>query len=164
MKTGTYTAGGIVKGLTRSKSGQAMIEFAMVAPLFFLLVFGIIDFGRLFFTQMTLQHALREAGRFAVTGRHLQDSNGQDITRVNSIIQTARNAAAGLDVNSISISSTQGGSNSAGGPGDTVTVALTTSLRLITPLIGRYVGNNGLYTFSVRTTFKNEPFPSSQTN
>lgn len=141
-----------------------MVEFAMIAPLFFLLVFGVIDFGRLFFTQMTLQHALREAGRFAVTGRKLQDPQGQDMSRFDSIIQVARNAAAGLDVQNIQISSQQGGNNSAGGPGDTVTVALTTNLKLITPIIGQYFGPNGVHTSTAKTTFKNEPFPPAQTN
>src|SRR5437899_784452 len=52
------------------RRGTAAVEFALVAPLFLLLVFGILDFGRLFYVQETLQHALREAGRFAVTGQH----------------------------------------------------------------------------------------------
>jgi Flp pilus assembly protein TadG len=137
-----------------------------MTPLFFLLIFGVLDFGRVFFTQMTLQHALREAGRFAVTGRHLPDPTrpGRDLTRVDSIRQIAQNSAAGLSVASISISSVQGGSGSAGGPGDTVTVSLTTNLKLITPMVGRYFGTNGVYRFTVSTTFKNEPFDPSQTN
>ncbi len=47
----------------RARSGEAMVEFALVAPLFFVLMFGIMDFGRLFFTEETLQYAVREAGR-----------------------------------------------------------------------------------------------------
>lgn len=147
--------------------GQTIVEFALVAPLFFLLIFGVIDFGRLFYTQMTLQHALREAGRFAVTGRRLpgNDPNtGQLYTRIGSIQRIAENAATGLSVTSIAISSLNGGAGSAGGPGDTMTVSLTTQLKLITPLIGRYFGPDGTYTFTVNTTFKNEPFDPSQTN
>jgi Flp pilus assembly protein TadG len=151
----------------KSSTGQSLVEFALLAPVFFLLVFGVLDFGRVLFTQMTLQHALREAGRYAVTGRRLPGTNpktGNLYTRIESIKQIAQNAAAGLSVVNISISSVLGGNGSAGGPRDTVTVSLTTNLKLITPMIGRYFGSTGVYTFTVSTTFLNEPFNPSQTN
>lgn len=152
--------------LLKSNSGQSLVEFALMSIIFFLAVFGILDFGRVFFTQMTLQHALREAGRYAVTGRHLPGTNPNThnpYTRIESIKQIAQNSAAGLSISSISVSSVQGGSGSAGGPRDTMTVSLTTDLQLITPMIGRYFGPNGKYTFTVKTTFLNEPFNPSQT-
>jgi Flp pilus assembly protein TadG len=147
---------GRVRGARR---GQSLVEFAMVAPLFFLLVFGITDFGRLFFTQVTLQHALREAGRFAVTGQHLTVGTNT-FSRVESIKQVAKKYAVGLDVSNIHVSSVIGGvssNNYAGGPGSVVVVSLDTELTLITPLIGRFFPN-GKYAFTVNTTFKNEPF------
>jgi Flp pilus assembly protein TadG len=148
----------------RSRSGQSMVEFALVAPLFFLLVFGITDFGRLFFTQETLQFALREAGRYAVTGQHLPDAkNGGNLSRVDSIKSVAQQKAIGLltDPNSIVVSS-GGVTGFAGHPGDTVVVSLTTNLKLITPMIGRFFGPSQTYTFTVQTTFRNEPFDFSQ--
>jgi len=139
-----------------------MVEFALVAPMFFLLAFGIIDFGRLFFSQMTLQHAMREAGRFGVTGRQLEDPNnpGTLLSRLDSIIAVARSKAVGLDVTNIRVtSSTTGTNQNAGGPGDTMTVALTTQLRLITPIIGQFFCPQGTYVFTTSATFRNEPFP-----
>jgi Flp pilus assembly protein TadG len=147
----------------RSRSGQSLVEFALVAPLFFLLVFGITDFGRLFFTQETLQFALREAGRYAVTGQHMTDAQGNAQSRVASIKAIAQQKAIGIDVSNISISS-DGVANFAGNPGDTVIVSLTTNLKLITPMIGRFFGPSQTYTFTVQTAFRNEPFPSSQAN
>lgn len=145
------------------KRGQSLVEFALVAPIFFLLVMGIFDFGRLFFTQMTLQNALRQAGRFAVTGNHLTDSQGQTLSRIDSILQTAQKSAVGLPVSNVQISSLQGGTGSAGGPGDTVTISLIYDMKLITPIVGQFF-NNGSYHLVVSTSFKNEPFPPSQTN
>ncbi|HMD77213.1 MAG TPA: TadE family protein, partial [Terracidiphilus sp.] len=60
-----------------------LVEFALVVPLFLLLVFAVADFGRLFFMQMTLQNAVRQAGRFAMTGSHLPDPNnpGKNLSR-----------------------------------------------------------------------------------
>ncbi len=146
----------------RSRRGQSLVEFALVAPLFFLLVFGITDFGRLFFTQETLQFALREAGRYAVTGQHMSQG-GTNITRVASIKAIAQQKAIGIDVSNISISS-GGVSGFAGNPGDTVVVSLTTNLKLITPMIGRFFGPSQTYTFTVQTSFRNEPFDFSQAN
>ena len=163
------SSGGKVTNLgqaLRSRSGQSLIEFALVAPLFFLLVFGITDFGRLFFTQETLQFALREAGRYAVTGQHKPDlKNGGNLSRVASIKAIAQQNAIGMitDPNSIVVSS-GGVNNFAGVPGDTVLVSLTTNLKLITPMIGRFFGPSQTYTFTVQTTFRNEPFDFSQTN
>jgi Flp pilus assembly protein TadG len=53
--------------LTRD-SGAALVEFAIIAPLLFMLVFGIIEFGRAYNAQNTLTHAAREGAReFAIT-------------------------------------------------------------------------------------------------
>jgi hypothetical protein len=155
-------------GKRQGRGGQSLVEFAIVVPVFFLLIFAVIDLGRLFFVQMTLQHAMREAGRLAVTGNTLTDPNPpyNTLSRVNSIILAAQQAAVGLDVSSIGIWSDHGGASGpgrAGGPGDTVHISLTTNLQLITPVIGRFFGPNGTYQFMVQTTFRNEPFPPSQT-
>jgi Flp pilus assembly protein TadG len=147
-----------------STKGQTMLEFALVAPLFVFLVFAVIDFGRMFFVQMNLQNAVLEAGRFASTGNHLPDPNnpGQTLSRVASIIATAQQAALGASITNIQISSLNGGSGSAGGPGDILTVSLTTSLELLTPMVARYF-LNGAYTSTSSATFKNEPFPPGNT-
>ncbi len=50
----------------RSRTGErgaAMVEMAIVLPVLLLLVFGIIDFGRLYNTQVTLTHAAQEGIR-----------------------------------------------------------------------------------------------------
>jgi len=159
---------GSARGRARSRRGQSLVEFAIVVPLFFLLVFAVIDLGRLFFVQMTLQHAMRQAARLAVTGNKLADPDhpASMLSRVDSIILAARQAAVGIDVSSIQISSLRGGNSGpgrAGGPGDTVTIALTTDLRLMTPLIGRLFSSSSTYRFTVQTTFRNEPFPPNQT-
>jgi hypothetical protein len=45
--------------------GQALVEFALVAPLLFLMLFGIITFGTWVFYQQQLTNAAREAARYA---------------------------------------------------------------------------------------------------
>src|SRR2546426_1010475 len=144
-----YLAGGRQKP-SRLRAGQATVEFAIVVPLFVLLAFGVMDFGRLFFTQMTVQHAIREGGRFAVTGNHLMDPKNPNkiLSRIDSIIEVVKNAAVGIDVSDVEVKSVEGGGagpSRAGGPGDTVIISITVKLKLITPMIARLFGPDGVY-------------------
>jgi Flp pilus assembly protein TadG len=52
-----------------SESGAALVEFTVVAPVFFLIVFGIIEFGLIYSLQNSMLNAAREASRsMAVQG------------------------------------------------------------------------------------------------
>jgi Flp pilus assembly protein TadG len=51
----------------RPDRGQAMAEFALIAPLFFLLTFGVIQMGILFGGQIGLTNAARDVARYAST-------------------------------------------------------------------------------------------------
>lgn len=55
------------KGNSR-QSGQALIEFALMIPLLFLLVVNVVNFGGLFSAWITVTHATRSAAQYAVTG------------------------------------------------------------------------------------------------
>ena len=46
--------------------GQAMVEFALVIPVFILLMVGLFDFGRVIWVNDTLATASREAARYAI--------------------------------------------------------------------------------------------------
>ena len=46
--------------------GQAIVEFALVAPLFFLLLFGILEAARFVFYYEVLNNATREGARYAI--------------------------------------------------------------------------------------------------
>lgn len=56
----------------RSRRGQTIAEFALTLPLLLLLMFGIIEFGRIFQSWVTIQNAARQAARYAVTGGYDQ--------------------------------------------------------------------------------------------
>lgn len=145
--------------------GNALTEFAFVLPLFALMMCATLDMARLFYTQTTLQNAVRAGGRYAITGNHQPNPNnpGQNLSRVQSISLVAQQAAMGIDTSNLRISSLVGGAGSAGGPGDTVTVSLSTNVQLITPIIGQFF-NQGQFPLTVSVSFLNEPFPPSLTN
>lgn len=106
----------------RNLRGQSMVEFALVAPIFLLLVFGVIDFGQLFNRMITVNQASREAARVAA---------------VSGDVAKAKNAAKnyGNDLTcTISPSSLVSGSN--------VTVTVSSSVTISTPLISALFSSN----------------------
>lgn len=52
------------------------LEFALTAPVFFLFLFGIIEFGLLFWTQLGLQHGTEMAARCATVNPSLCPNSG----------------------------------------------------------------------------------------
>ncbi len=68
------------------RRGVAVVEFAVVAPLFFLLVFGMIEFGRMVMVQQVITNASREGARVGV----LDGATTSDVTgAVNTYLTNA---------------------------------------------------------------------------
>jgi Flp pilus assembly protein TadG len=69
-----------MKASRKRSRGQALAEFALIAPLFFLLLFGIIEAGRFIFYYEVLSNATREGARYAIVNgqRSLTCSTGPD--------------------------------------------------------------------------------------
>ncbi|HEX6328346.1 MAG TPA: TadE/TadG family type IV pilus assembly protein [Jiangellaceae bacterium] len=55
----------------RADRGAVMVELALVLPVLLMLLVGIIEFGRAYNLQLTLQSAAREGAREAALGREL---------------------------------------------------------------------------------------------
>ncbi|MCZ7539579.1 MAG: pilus assembly protein [Anaerolineae bacterium] len=53
----------------RGRRGQTLVEFALTLPILLMLMFGVIEFARIFQAWITLQNAARAAARYAVTGQ-----------------------------------------------------------------------------------------------
>jgi len=52
----------------RRDRGAAAVEFALILPALLLILFGIIDFGRMYNAQITASQAAREGARVAMLG------------------------------------------------------------------------------------------------
>lgn len=150
-------------------SGQTMIELAFAASVFLTLLLAVIDFGWMFSNKLTLQNAVRQAGRYAITGQCFQNNGSCTLTRYNSILQTLENYSLGL-INSNNVSSdvaitctNQGGGcpNPGGGPGDIITITVTYPYQFVTPVIAPLFPSHS-YTIKVSAAFTNEAFPPSQ--
>ncbi len=55
----------------QGKRSVSLVETAIVLPMVFLGLMGMIDFAYIFYVKQTVTHAVREGGRVAITGRIL---------------------------------------------------------------------------------------------
>ncbi len=53
----------------RTERGQTLAEFALIAPIMVILIFGFVDVARIYQSWVTIQGAAREGARYGVTGR-----------------------------------------------------------------------------------------------
>lgn len=74
-----------------ARRGQALPEFALIVPVFFLVLFGIIQLGFLFAGQNGMSNAAREAARYAST------LPTPDLTTAGDCATTGSNAKAVYD-------------------------------------------------------------------
>jgi Flp pilus assembly protein TadG len=149
------------------QSGSSTVELALIAPILLLLLIAVIEFGLLFWANLTMQHAVREGARYAVTGRSDLDPNIGSQQRYLAIIQKIKDSSMGLydridPVISVNNGTRYGnvGSYSStmfGGPGDILVVRLDCTWPVFTPLLTPFF-TDGKYRFSVAATMRNEAF------
>lgn len=63
-------------GRREGQRSQSMVEFALIAPILFLIIFGVLDFGRGLYYYITLQQAANEGARVAVRASYYTDIAG----------------------------------------------------------------------------------------
>lgn len=78
----------------RRERGQTLAEFALIAPLLVVLIFGFIDASRLYHAWVTIEGAAREGARYGVTGR--SDCPIASPTRIDCIKYNAAQRAKQL--------------------------------------------------------------------
>jgi Flp pilus assembly protein TadG len=160
---------------SRRHRGQGLVEFAVVLPIFLVMLFGIVDFGRVIWATNSLTNAATEATRFAI----VHGGSPSDTCPVGprgplanvpaatsscpypsdskqSIYDLARNyAIAGGSSVTVTVCYAAPGTTCSGDTdtgtnarGNSVTVVITSTLSLVTPsLLG--MGN---YAISGRST------------
>ncbi|MFZ5754762.1 MAG: TadE/TadG family type IV pilus assembly protein [Bacillota bacterium] len=83
------------KKIAQKEKGQALVEMALILPLLLLLVFGIIEFGRIFSAGLVVNHGAREGARLGAVGA--LDS---------AIVTRVQNTAVTLDTSQLSVTVT----------------------------------------------------------
>ena len=111
---------------TRKKPGQALVEFALVIPLFMLLLCGVVDLGFIYHEYLQLHHAAREGGRLACVGAEYSEVSA----RVASALGSGWD---GRTVSTVLVQTDLGGY-------DEVRVTVASTLLPVTPLAGLVPG------------------------
>jgi len=128
-----------------NRQGAAVVEFAIVAPLFVLLIFGMLEYGRMVMVQQVITNASREGARRAV----LEGSTTADVTAVVNEFLDA--AAVDSDDATVDVSPNPPESAGAGGAVTvTVTVPFSDVSWLPSPM---YLGST---TLEARTVMRRE--------
>ena len=139
----------------RHGRGQAMVEFALVIPIFLLLLVAIFDLGRAVFAYNTLTNAAREGARTAIVNQYQP-----------TIVQRAKNATAIVELNAPNVTVDFYQVKLDGTPDTTKPCALVAvgclavvtfeaTYQPITPLISNIIFKNGV-TFTAKSVLSVE--------
>ena len=112
---------GFLKRFHRDCKGQALVEMALVLPILLMLLFGIIEFGRVFNAYLVTSQASREGARAAAVGSADAD-----------VVQSARKAAGIFDPAEVAVNIKPKAPRETG---QAVTVKVSYDLDLVAPFI-----------------------------
>jgi Flp pilus assembly protein TadG len=170
-----------VRCFRSNKRGSAAVEFALVAPIFFALLFAIIETGLMFFASQSLETALQDSARMIMTGQAQTANYSKQGFKQNVVcahVNSLFDCADGIFVDVQSYKSSPGFSAvtisdpitagkftdntqySPGGPGDIVVVRLFYQWPLFVTGLGYNIANldGSKRLLSATAAFKNEPY------
>lgn len=161
--------------LARDDSAVSMVEFAIVGPIFLLLILAVLENGLTLWTQGVLDNATRDAARLTLTGQS-QNGGTAFATQLCSEISGLMNCAS--LAYRIQTNSTFGGisptityshgaasgfssyptSATGGSAGQSVLVQVIYTRNYIIPWVGNLLSANGTTQILSTAAFENEPF------
>lgn len=113
------------RSIQNRRRGAVLVEMALTLPLFFMVVLGIVEFGRAMMVSQLLTNAAREGARLAI----LSGNSNEDVsTAVTEFLELAANISPGDVTVEIDVTPATGNPN----PGDEVSNAQSRDLCSIT--------------------------------
>lgn len=162
---------GSVNRLFRRKDGATIIEFALILPVFLLLLLGIIEFSLVMFVSSVIEGATAAAARMSKTGlgRSTEEDVAvraqQDLARFKQVILDRGYDIIKSDKLQVLISPAGGSpANTVGGSGEMVTYDTTYTWTLQTPIISSIIGDDGVLELHAQTVVINEPYEDDPEN
>ncbi|HHV18663.1 MAG TPA: pilus assembly protein [Thermoanaerobacterales bacterium] len=119
-----------IRKLFGRQKGQTLVELALVLPIIILILFGILEFGRIFHSYIVITNAAREGVRLGAVGK--QDEE---------IISRIREAAPLYEADSRLQVTRLEPNESARTSGLPLTVEVTYDVELVTPLFSSVLPN-----------------------
>jgi Flp pilus assembly protein TadG len=178
MSSPAAPAGNILRRFRRNHRGSAVVEFALVAPVFFGLLFAIIELALVFFASQVLETVTQDSARMIMTGQAQLAAYSQTTfkTLVCSKITVMFDCVNGISIDvqsysgfgSVNIADPiDAGKNFVppnnylpGGPGDIVVVRIFYQWPLIVTGLGFNVANlsGSKRLLTATAAFQNEPY------
>jgi len=121
------------------------VETALVLPVILLLLFGIIEFGRILNTYIMLTNASREGARYSIVGHSEPEVKQAVVDKVQPIIPTFTAENVRVD-----------GPGGVDDPNRDVTVTAKYDLPLITPVVRNLVSSDGTFKIKSSTVMRTE--------
>lgn len=148
------------------QSGATLVEMAIIAPVFLLILLSLIELSMMFFATLTMQYAVREGARYAITGQSNLDPNTGSQQRYAAVITGIRDSSLGMyeklapsiSVNGKTYPASQYNNGMFGLPGAIIVLQLDCNWVVTTPFLSSLF-TNGTYHFAVAATMRNEYFP-----
>jgi Flp pilus assembly protein TadG len=168
----------LLRRFRRNRGGSAVVEFALVAPMFFALLFAIIETALMFFASQVLETVTQDSARMIMTGQaqNAAYTQAQFKNLVCSKVAALFDCVNGISVdvqsytqfNNVNLASPIDASKnfvapnnySPGGPGDIVVVRLFYQWPILVTKFGYDISNlNGSKRLlSATAAFQNEPY------
>ena len=124
--------------------GQALVELALILPVFLLLFASALDLGRLYYSLITINNAAKEGALEASRNPTSFDSTKPCDAVTNRVICLVINEAKGsfyeITPADVSLSCSPSPCPTTPHVGDTVTVSVTGEFTLVTPLLSSFTG------------------------
>ncbi len=108
-------------------SGIAAVEFALVLPVFISIVLGLIEIGRVLYTDHTLDHAAREGVRYAI----VRGASSPTPALSSDIVALVKSRAAPLDPAMVGVAVSFDPNNK---PGSAVAVQVSYNFEFLMPV------------------------------
>ena len=128
-----------LKHLKRNEKGQALVEFALVITIFIMLVFGMVEFGRIFSAKLITTHAAREGARVGVV-----TASADRRSEIEKAVE-GRGVALGLKAGDIDY---EPADPKDANKGDSLTVTVNYKVDLIVPMISKFLNDKDPYPVS----------------
>ena len=141
-----FTLEKLCRTCRKYRRGAAAVEFAIVAPLFVTLVFGMIEFGRVVMVQQLLTNATREGARVGV----LSDSTSTDAK--NKVVSYL--ASGKITIATSAVTATYASDPSLTDSGEAVTVSVSVHFSQVSWLPSPIFLSG--YTLSASSTMRRE--------
>jgi Flp pilus assembly protein TadG len=118
------------------RRGQTIVEFALILPIFILVLVGIVDFGRAVYASSTIQNAARQAVRVAIVDQNVTVIETEAIEHAVALGIDG----ADVDVNFLDDDYTSGPCSTTPDVGCIVEVEVRYTYNAATPILGNIVG------------------------